>query len=79
MKHAIALVVLLTLGALTPFHEIARSIKTTIGHGKNPEVRIVAKELDILAHKARNNFFGEYGDSFFFEYLARRSGLTEPK
>ncbi len=79
LKHAFALVVFLALGAVTPFHEIARSIKTTIEHGKDPEVRIVAKELDILGHKARNNFFGEYEDSFFFKYLARESRVTGPK
>ncbi|MDE5565300.1 MAG: hypothetical protein K2I93_09095 [Oscillospiraceae bacterium] len=70
-KGTVLLTALLLLGSLTAYHEIMRSVTTTVEHAKNSEVAIIATEIDLLEDGARRNFFGEYQDSIFFKYLAK--------
>ncbi len=64
--------VLLALGSLTAYHEISRSVCKTIDHINHPENAIVASDIDLIEDACRRNFFGEYEDSFFFKYLAKK-------
>ncbi len=64
--------VLLALGSLTAYHEISRSVCKTIDHINHPENAIVASEIDLVEDACRRNFFGEYEDSIFFKYLAKK-------
>ena len=72
IKQTAAIIILLSVGGLTAYHEIVRSVNTTIDHGNNPEVAIEAEHIDLFEDGFRNNFFGEYEDSFFFKYLAKK-------
>ena len=65
------IVALLIAGGFTAYHEISRSVGTTIEHSSNDEVTIIANEIDLYEDGARGNFFGEYQDSAFFKYLAK--------
>lgn len=72
IKQYAVIAVLLAFGGLTAYHEITRSVTTTISHSTDPAVAITATEIDLFEDGARNNFFGEYEDSFFFKYLAKK-------
>ena len=65
------LTALLLLGGINAYHEIARSVTTTIKHITDPNVAIEADKIDLLEDGNRGNFFGEFQDSFFFKYLSR--------
>lgn len=66
-----ALTALLVAGAVTPYHETARSVQNTINHINDPNTKITADEIDLFDDEKRGNFFGEYQDSIFFEYFAK--------
>lgn len=70
---ALVLTFILLCGSITSYHEILRSISTTIEHGKNTDISITAPEIDLFEDGYRNNFFGEYGDSVFFKYFVKNS------
>lgn len=70
-KGAAILTVLLLLGSLTAYHEIVRSVSTTVEHAQNSDVAIIANEINLFEDGLRGNFFGEYQDSIFFKYLAK--------
>lgn len=65
------LTALLLLGSLTAYHEIDRTICKTIDHVSDPNVQIVADEIDLFEDSKRSNFFGEYQDSLFFRFFAK--------
>lgn len=71
-KADIIIAALLIAGGFTAYHEISRSVGTTIEHSSNDEVTIIANEIDLYEDGARGNFFGEYQDSVFFKYFAKK-------
>lgn len=71
-KANIIITMLLIAGSFTAYHEIVRSVSKTIEHSSNSEIAIIADEINLYEDGARNNFFGEYQDSFFFKYLAKK-------
>lgn len=66
-----AIIVLMVIGSITVYHEIARSINNTVDAIHNPNLSIKAAEIDLLEDGLRNNFFGEYNDSWFFKYIIK--------
>ena len=71
-KQTAVIIALLIFGSVTAYHEITRSIFFTVDHITNPETQVVATEIDLVEDVCRNNFFGEYQDSLFFKYLAKK-------
>ena len=71
-KQTAVIITLLVFGGITAYHEISRSVFYTIDHINNPDVQVVATEIDLIEDSCRNNFFGEYEDSFFFRCLAKQ-------
>ena len=67
---AYALTGLLALGGITAYHEIMRTVCTTINHSYDETVALEADKIDLIEEDHRNNFFGEFQDSIFFKYLA---------
>lgn len=63
---ALLLTVCLAVGAVTPLHEILRTLQYT--HRADTQTG----EVNLLTDVNRNNFFGEIEDSFFFNHLVRK-------
>lgn len=63
---ALLLTVCLAVGAVTPLHEILRTLQYT--HRADTQTG----EVDLLTDVNRNNFFGETEASFFFNHLVRK-------
>lgn len=61
----------LAIGGITSQHEILRTIQSTPNKVSNPEGTTEAAHIDLLEDGMRNNFFGEFEDSFFFKYIAK--------
>ncbi len=68
---AAALAVILMLGAVTAQSEISRTAVNTVNANKNGTA-VTAAEISLIEDGHRNNFFGEYEDSAFFEYIAKK-------
>ncbi len=73
-KHLLsaALCAILILGAITAQTEFSRTAVNTVTANRdgNP---VTAQEISLVEDGHRNNFFGEYEDSIFFRYIAKRT------
>lgn len=73
-KVFIALIVLLTIGSVTPVHEFTRTIKNTfisINNGENAYIQVedeLAEEAKILNSE---NFSGPIKDNWFYKYIMK--------
>lgn len=67
------IIALLLAGGITAYHEIGRSVRRTAEHCENPDTVIDNPEIDLYEDGARRNFFGEYQDSLFFKYFAKKN------
>lgn len=65
-----ALIVTLTIGSLTPIHELTRTIAESARRGNEGQV---VYEIDRTAEEvlSANNFSGPVADNFFFKYIAK--------
>ena len=73
LSICVALTIILALGAVTPIHEINRTVQSTENSYKNG-VPVYAKtytDKELMMGKCGNNFRGELGNSIFTEYLMR--------
>lgn len=68
---AAALTLVLAAGGITAQHEIMRAVQLTPNKLANPDATSEAAHIDLLDDGMRNNFFGEFEDSFFFKYIAK--------
>lgn len=68
---AAALAAVMAVGGITSQHEILRAIQFTPNNLSNPEATAEATHIDLFEDGMRNNFFGEFEDSFFFKYIAK--------
>ncbi len=68
---AAAIAAVLAVGGITSQHEILRAIQFTPNNLSNPEATTEATHIDLFDDGMRNNFFGEFEDSFFFKYIAK--------
>lgn len=48
-----------------------RAVQLTPNKLANPDATSEAAHIDLLDDGMRNNFFGEFEDSFFFKYIAK--------
>lgn len=68
---AVLLSVLLLVGAVTPLHEMLRSVYYTAKDLTDPNYSALAPEDDLFTQGSGENFFGEQEGSFFFQYIAK--------
>lgn len=68
---ATILAIVIAIGGITSLHEILRTIQYTPNYFSDPEATGEADHIDLLEDGMRNNFFGEFEDSVFFQYIAK--------
>ena len=66
----VSLITLLCIGAVTPIHEMVRSVKTTTERINNSE-QVYETAIDTQQLLNSPNFSGATDDSFFFKYIAK--------
>lgn len=66
----ISLIVILTIGSITPLHEMARTITNTF-NSINSEQIVYARDEDEIVVMSHHNFAAPLDDNFFYKYISK--------